>query len=110
MPTITLLYSLPRTNQKLSQQLAETQNVVLEQGGELEALRIQETARSATPNGSEIDFSVTYQSLGPSGFMPGFTDLFPTLQEQEDAFENIWTARLQASLKNRCRQLSIQIV
>lgn len=107
--TITLLYALPRTFQKQTQQEAETLGVQLEQDGNLEALRLQETGRTAQTIAGEVQFSVEYTTLGAAPPLPSFLELYPTTEQQQMAVDNLWTARLQAALKNTCRQVSITI-
>ena len=107
--TLTLLYALPRTPQKQSQQEAETLAVQLEEPGNLEALRLQERSRAVATVADEVQFEVVYTALGADPLLPGFVEMYPDTAAQEGAVANLWTGRLQAALNNLCRQVSITI-
>lgn len=108
--TVVLRYAIPRTTQRQSVQEAAILAVKLD-AFTCELLRIQETLRSASLQGSHsFLLELTYQTLpsAPDG-TASFNELFPTQAEALLALENLWTATISSQLYVFCQQDSITL-
>ena len=110
MLTITLTYLCQRNRQKLSQQSAALQSVVLEAPGELDFLRLLEVTRTVTSIPTGLQFDVVYNTLPAAGDLPAFETLYPTPDTQQGAVQNLWTDRLDKALYAHTTQTAVLIV
>ena len=107
---VTLVYRMPRTRQKQSQQLAQVNAVPLLSPDEKLYLRLANETRNAVVVGAEVELTVQYQTLPAIPPYEAFETLFPTAASQTAAVNNLLTDALSKRLNNVARQTSVTIV
>lgn len=101
--TFTYVLLLPLTAQRQSQQIAAGQNVSLLDPGEINVIPIVELSRTVAVVGVNLRIEVVFQDL------PGFSDLYPTVEDARGALNNLFTSRVSSLLYNVATQESLTI-